>query len=153
MAPLISWFKADNTTPFASWEVGQHDTGTVTADETVLIWNNKAGGVTISDAENCIVTTKDLSGGNTGDVVVDTWVETKCVAAGNTSFIPIGGLSTNSIRAAGASAGSGVIKGTSNVGSLTDTDNYAQILLHLNIPVTGNPGTYSLLLRLGYSFV
>jgi hypothetical protein len=152
--PVVTWTEQDGVTLFNSWVIGTVDAGTVSADKTVLIWNNYKGSTALSDMTNCTITTKDSGGGNTGEPVTNTWIESKCAAAGDTTFNPIGGATNRAIKALGTVATAGVIMGTANTGDLTNNkDNYAQVVLHANVPTTASAGNFSFLTRVAYQFV
>lgn len=152
--PIVSFWNAGNTAQITSYDVGVIDAGSVSTDTTILIWNNKAGGTAVSDMTNVTVTTKDAAGGNTGEFVVNKWVEVKCPALGDVAFTPVGGATTKAIKAKGASVASGIIKGAVNDGGYaTAQDNYAEIIVHVNVPSMAVSGVANGLLRCSYQYV
>lgn len=149
--PLVQWFDVTNTQQKSEWQIGVVDAGSVSVATTFLIWNNKGGTVAISDMTFCTITTKDVLGSNTGEVVTNKWIEARLDSTNETVFTAVGGASAKVIQA-GGSAGSGVIKGTANDGSLGATSNYAKVTLQANVPSLATAGSYSFLTRVFYQF-
>ncbi|MDR1701786.1 MAG: hypothetical protein LBR56_03310 [Sporomusaceae bacterium] len=160
--PIVSWYNETNTNEVLNWTIGKVDAGTESAELRVLIWNNREGAAALSDMTNCTVTTKDLSGGNTTEVVTGKWIQAKCNSAGDTAFEAIGGsqgvnmtsglLGTEKpVKASAAEAG--IISGAVNSGALTDTANYTDVSFKASVPLTATAGTTNFNLRLSYQYV
>ena len=151
-SPIVSWYNFDNTTQVTQWQIGTVDAGTVSEDVTFLIWNNRGGSSDVSDMINCTITTKDVAGGNTGDLVTGRWIEVRVDTMGESTFTPIGGTVTKSIKA-GGTAPAGTIKGTVNDGTKNNSpDNFAQVTLHANVPSIAVAGNVDFLLRVSYQY-
>lgn len=150
-APVISWYDVTNTTQQTQWNVGTVDAGTVSADTDFLIWNNRGGATAVSDATSCAITTKDTSGGNTGDVVTGLWTEVEDVKNNESTFTPVGGTTVHTI---GNGVTAGTISGAANDGTTANSNaNFGHIKVHLNVPGTATAGSRSWLLRLQYQYV
>lgn len=151
-APIVSWWKRPNPlTQVVAWNIGVVDAGTVSPDFEVLIFNNKGGAEVVSDMQNCTVTTKDNLGGNTGELVINKWIEVKVVSMAEATFTAIGGNTTRPIRALGM--GAGLISGAINGGTDAATTNFAELLLHANVPSNASAGTVNFRTRVAYQFV
>ncbi|MNR54212.1 hypothetical protein D3C85_1743580 [compost metagenome] len=100
--------------------------------------------------QNCTITTKDSLGGNTGELVMNKWIEAKVDSMGEATFTAIGGNTTRPIRATGM--GAGLIGGAINSGAVTDTNNFAEITLHANVPTNAAAGTVNFKTRVAYQF-
>lgn len=151
--PQVSWYTADNSTQVTQWNIGTVDAGSVSTEFDVLVWNNRGGAGVLSDMTNCTVTTKDQSGGNTGELITNTWIEVKCLSAGESAFSPIGGTTTHAIKGGGAAA-AGVISGAVNDGSIANAAaNFASLALHANVPGTATAGAVSFITRVAYQYV
>lgn len=150
-APIVSWWNATNDVQQTSWDIGTVDAGSVSPDTQFLIWNNRGGTTAVSDMTNCTITTKDASGGDTGELVINRWIEVRVDELGETTFIPIGGTTTKQI---GNGITAGVISGAANDGTLANADaNYCLITVHANVPATATAGNYNFLLRVSYQYV
>lgn len=150
-SPLVQWYDITNTTQKTEWQIGVVDAGSVSIDTTFLIWNNRGIGTDVSDMTNCTITTKDILGSNTGEVVMNKWIEARVDSMNETSFTPIGGTTTKIIQA-GGTAGAGIIKGTANDGSLGAVSNFAKVSLHANVPAVATAGSFTFLTRVAYQF-
>lgn len=150
-APIVSWYDASNTTQQTSWDTGVVDAGSVGPNTQFLIWNNRAGATAVSDMTSCVITTKDTSGGNTGDVVVEKWVEVKVDELGEGTFTAIGGTTTHPI---GNGITAQTISGAANDGTLASADaNYCLLTLHWAVPATATAGQRNWLTRVAYQYV
>ncbi|MFB7817764.1 hypothetical protein ACFC0X_26790 [Paenibacillus chitinolyticus] len=150
MPAVVQWFNATNTSQENSWDIGPVDAGAASPDKTFYIWNNRGGGAAVSDMLNCTITTKDSAGGNTGELVLNKWIEVKCESMNETTFSQIGGANTRTIQAGGG-AGAGIIKGTANDGTVANAvPNYAKITMHANVPSNATAGNYAFLTRVTY---
>lgn len=150
-SPLVQWYDITNTTQKTEWQIGVVDAGSVSIDTTFLIWNNRGIKTNVSDMTNCTITTKDILGSNTGEVVMNKWVEARVDSLNETTFTPIGGTTTKVIQAGGG-AGAGIIKGTTNDGSLGAVTNFSKVSLHANVPSTATAGSFTFLTRVAYQF-
>ncbi|MMZ60866.1 hypothetical protein D1872_229850 [compost metagenome] len=152
-APLVTWYDSTNATQKTEWQIGTVDAGSVSSDTTFIIWNNRGGTTARADMTNCTITTKDSLGGNTGEVILNKWVEARVDTLKETTFTPIGGNTNKLIQAGGLGAGdAGKIKGGTNDGSTSATANHAIVTLHANVPATATAGNFSFLTRVAYQF-
>ncbi|MFF2157014.1 hypothetical protein ACFVVQ_17130 [Paenibacillus chitinolyticus] len=150
MPAVVQWFNATNTSQENSWDIGIVDAGDVSKEKTFYIWNNRSGTAAVSDMQNCTITTKDSAGGNTGELVLNKWIEMKCESMNETIFSSIGGAATRVIQAGGG-AGAGIIKGTANDGTVANAvPNYAKIIVRANVPSNATAGNYAFLTRVAY---
>jgi len=150
-APVVSWWNSANSAQVTQWNAGTVDAGSTSADTSLLVWNNRGGATAVSDMTNTTITTKDTSGGDTGSVVTEKWVEVRVDELGESVFTPIGGITTHPI-------GNGItaqqIDGSVNDGTLANSDaNYCLLTVHWAVPVTATAGTYNWLLRVAYQYV
>jgi hypothetical protein len=148
--PIIKWYDDANSSTVSNWAIGITDSGTVSPDTTFLIWNNRGGATDVSDMTECTITTKDASGGDTGEIVTGEWIETRVDSAGETGFTPIGGQTTHPIE---STLAAGTIGGVANSGTIAASDNYAEVTLHANVPQGAVSGETDFLLRVSYSYV
>lgn len=169
-APIVMWRKGDNSAQVSSWPIGTVDAGTVSSDFSVLIWNNYAGASDVSDMQDVTITTKDQSGGNSGELVTNKWIEAR-VDGTDTVFTPIGGAATKTIKAPGSttngdgtltpgqaphnsSTGSVDILGVKNDGGKTTAQgNFVPVTLHANVPADAGAGTTNFVVRVSYKYV
>ncbi|REK76297.1 hypothetical protein [Paenibacillus paeoniae] len=152
-APLISWYSSNNQSQVTQWQIGTVDAGSTSQDTTFLIWNNRGGNAVVSDAQGCTITTKDISGGDTGELVTERWIKVRVDSMSESSFTAIGGTTTKAIKA-GGSAPAGIIRGTVNDGTIANAAaNFAQVTAHATPSVTATAGNVDFLLRLSYTFV
>lgn len=154
-APIFSWWNEANTAQQSSWAIGTIDAGSVSADTTFLIWNNRGGASAVSDATSCTITTKDNAGGDTGELVTNKWIEVKVVSLGEATFTAIGGTTVKAIGAGGG-APAQTIQGLANNGTVGDPTAdkcYAKVTCHANVPATASAGTVNFLLRVSYQYV
>lgn len=152
-APIVSWYTRDNTSQVTQWDIGTVDAGSISSTFGVLIWNNRGNGTAVSDMTNCTITTKDSAGGNTGELVTDTWIEVRVDSLGETDFAAIGGTVVKDIRAKNAGVDAKTIEGGANGGDLTDDKNYAELTLRANVPPTATAGLVNFLTRVSYQYV
>lgn len=152
-APIISWYDETNTTQLTSLDFGVVDAGDVSDVIRVLIWNNRGGSTAVSDATSCVLTTKDTSGGNTGDVVVERWVEAQDNKEASPSYVAIGGTTTRPV-AGQPSVNPQVISGAANDGTTGNSPaNFADVSLRWRVPATSTAGQRQWLTRLSYLYV
>lgn len=149
-APIVSWYDSTNTTQQTQWNTGVVDAGTTGPDTQFLIWNNRAGTTAVSDMTSCTMTTKDTSGGNTGDVVVERWVELRDDKVPGDVFTPIGGTTTKQV---GNGVTAGVISGAVNDGTIANANaNFARVTIHWRVPATATAGQRQWLTRISYNY-
>lgn len=152
-APQIQWFNVDNTSQQTEWQIGTVDASSVSPETTFLIWNNRGGAEPLSNMTNCSITTKDILGGNTGEVVEDQWIEARLDSiVGSDDFEKVGGTVTKVIQSAeGVTA---QISGAANDGTKDNSpNNFAEVTLRANIPATATAGNFSFLTRVQYNYV
>lgn len=154
-APIVSWYTADNATPVPKWDIGTVDAGAQSTGFGVIIWNNRGNAVDdVSDMTSATITTKDSSGGNTGELVTGTWIEAKVVSLGETAYTAMGGTSTRDLKAEGSTIPTGTIKGTKNDGTKVNSlDNFVEVVLRANVPPAATAGLVSFLTRVSYQYV
>lgn len=152
MAVAISWWKPDNMSQWTKWEIGTVDAGNTSKNDTFLIWNNRGGSSAMSNAEECTLTTKDIAGGDTGELVTEKWIWAKVDTMGETGYSAIGGATTKAIKA-GGTAPAGTISGAANDGTVAaSANNFAQVTLQARPSVTATAGNVDFLLRLTYLY-
>ena len=150
-APIVSWYDSTNTTQQTLWDAGVVDAGSTSPDVQFLIWNNRGGSTPVSDMTNCVITTKSTAGDNTGDVVLEKWVQVRVDKLGESTFSSIGGDTTHPI---GNGITAGVISGAANDGTTENSNaNYTSVTLHVVVPATATAGTRQFLTRVAYQYV
>ncbi|KGP82425.1 MULTISPECIES: hypothetical protein [unclassified Paenibacillus] len=155
-APIVSWYTSDNSSQVTQWDIGTVDAGSLSTTFTVLIWNNRGGSTAVSDMQNCTLTTKDSSGGNTGELVTNTWIEVKVDSLSESSFTAVGGTVTKDIRATKSDTPAKTIKGPANDGNVNTantTANFSKVTLRANVPPTATAGLVTFLTRVSYQYV
>ena len=162
-APAVSWLKTDNVTTLSKWEIGTIDAGSSSPALGVLIWNNRGNANNdFSTMTNCTITTKDSSGGDSGELVLNTWIQVRVDSMGESSFTSIGGTATKVIQAGGNtvnskgtfSPGNKEILGVINDGSVGNSKgNYTQVTLQASVPATATAGNVNFLTRVAYQYV
>ncbi|MCR8641562.1 hypothetical protein NV379_02730 [Paenibacillus sp. N1-5-1-14] len=150
--PQVRWFNSQNTAQVDNWNIGTVDAGSTSPETTLLIWNNRGGTTVASDMKNVTITTKDSKGDNTGELVTDKWIKVKVATMSETSFTPIGGETTKSIKAGGTTA-AGTISGAINDGTTTNAlNNFAKVTLIAEPSATATAGNVDFLLRVAYQY-
>lgn len=152
MKPKVTWYDDTNTQLVSQWLLNTVDAGSVSQLTSFLIWNNRGGTTDVSEMKNCTITTKDSAGGNTGELVLDKWIEVKVDTMNESNFTPIGGVDVKAIKAGGAASAS-IISGAANDGDITTTatqENFAKVTLRANVPPTATAGNYDFLTRVAY---
>lgn len=150
-APIVSWYNSTNTIQQTSWDTGVVDAGSVGPNTQFLIWNNRGGVTAVSDMTNCVITTKDTSGGNTGDVVTERWVEVRVDKLVEVTFTAIGGTTTHPI---GNGVTAQTIAGAANDGTTANSNaNYSSLTLRWVPPSTATAGARNWLTRVSYQYV
>lgn len=178
--PIPSWRDAAALTVLAQ----PHDFGTVSADtdSPVLhahLWNNFNGTTAVPNMTDCTITTKDMTSGNTTDVVTGKWLSVCCLSAGDVDTNPIdwhavGGTEgvelgssgsgimghQHPIKAGGlATAGPGgtplvgdIITGNINAGALTDVVNFADLKMRAHVPMNAFAGVIDFIIRADFKY-
>lgn len=152
-APNVFWYTADNNTQVTQWDIGTVDAGSISTPKDILVWNNRGGTTALSDMTATTITTKDNAGGNTGELVVNTWIECKVISKNEASYFPMGGTVTRDLKAQDAAVANGIIKGSANDGSISATANFCRISLRANVLPTATAGLVSFLTRISYQYV
>lgn len=153
-APIVQWFDATNTTEETTYPIGLVDAGSLSTDKAFLIWNNRGGATAVSDMTSCALTVKDSSGGDTGDIVLERWLEARVDSMGESAFTPIGGTTSKTIEAGGANTtGNATIAGGTNSGDIAAEDNHADVTMHANVPADATAGIVDFILRVEYQYV
>lgn len=170
-APIVSWRLQDNTDVFPNWPIGTVDAGTISSNVSFLVWNNFQGVSDVSDMQNCSITTKDNTGGNTGEVVLDRWIEVRNDSISEGTFTPVGGDVTHTIQTTASTvngggtwtpnvaphAGEGTsydILGVANDGTKANSGgNFVEVTAHANVPSNAGAGTTNFRLRVAYQYV
>lgn len=153
--PIISWRTETNNATIPSLDFGTVDAGSVSLPKNVILFNNYAGTTAVSDATNGSITTKDSSGGNTIELVMNKWIEYKNLSdSADANFDGIGGTVSKPIKAETASAG--VISGAindGNINTLATKANFAKPSFRPNIPTTATAGQVNFLIRYQYQYI
>jgi hypothetical protein len=154
-APVVSWYDSSNTTQQTNWLLGTVDAGSDSPSTSFLIWNNRGGNTVVSDMTNCTITTKDNAGGNTGELVTNTWIQVKVDTLGETTSTAIGGNTTKTVRAGGTVTTAGLIKGSVNDGQMigAGADCFAKATMFARVPATATAGNVDFLVRVAYQYV
>jgi hypothetical protein len=178
-APIVSWRTVDNISVFSSWPIGTVDAGQAKPvdGQPFLVWNNRNGITDVSDMQNCTIITKDNVGGDTGELVINKWIQVKVVSLGESGWTPIGKNTPKTIRTNGCTtngdgqwypnvaphAGEGTsydILGVKNSdggnpasGLTVAAGNYVSILARANVPSNAGAGTTNFKLRVAYQYV
>ena len=142
-APRITIVNDIGTT-VASWNCGTVQAANYSNVLTILVWNNKGESTAVSDLKDASITTVDIDGGTSSDVVQGKWVQVNVPSMdGDSTWTAIGGSTVKYIRADGLGAAAGnVIRGTANDGSvLNSKTNYATCRLKVYVPINATPGT------------
>jgi len=115
-----------------------------------MIFNNKNGGTTVSDATQCQITTKTWTGLDSGDTVPNgqevvsyETLQVKCTSQGDSGYTPVGGEITHAVGS--AAGGTGTIKGF--IGG-----DAAIVLMTQNPPLNITAGTAQYLIRILYVY-
>lgn len=165
-APQVSWWNPSNDTAIPKWEIGVIDAGSKSPEFGVLIWNNRWDGVAtqtdLSTMTNCTITTKDETGGDTGEIITNTWIEVRVDSMGEAAFTKIGGTVKKTIQAGGTTtnvdgsfAPNGKeIMGVKNDGTVGNSGaNFCQVALRANVPATATAGNVNFLTRVAYQYI
>lgn len=154
-APIVQWWKGDNSEQLLSWDAGIVDADSYSATLGVLIWNNRGGAVVVSDMENAFITTKNTDGTDTGSVATrtDAIVEVQVWdGAAYPVWAEVGG-SVTTLPLNDANGVAGRISGAINTGMLADKPNFAQVNLRLHVLPTAPAGLIQWKTRVSYQYV
>lgn len=153
LIPVVTWYDEDNTAEKEGHDFGKIDIGSSSEEVVVIVWNNRGGTEEASTMENCVLTTKDLNGGNDLEAVAEQYVHVRNITLGEEDFTPIGGDVEHAIGA-GGDAGEGEILGAINDGTLENSEgNFVKLGIKIDLPSTATNGKNSLWLRLRYTYV
>lgn len=153
LVPVVKWYDENNATEKEGHDFGKIDIGSASDEVTILVWNNRGGEEEASMMENCVLTTKDLDGGNDLEAVSEQYVHVLNESAGEVEFTPVGGDVEHPIKA-GGDAEDGEILGVINDGSVANAaGNHVKLKLKVDLPSTATNGKNSLWLRLRYTYV
>ena len=141
----------------ASWDSGTVQANTDSAILKIHIWNNRGGSSALSDLKDASITTLDIDGGSSSDVVAGKWVQVNCacVDGSETVWQAVGGTTVKFIRADSLNASDGyVIRGTTNDGTFSNSKaNYSTCRLKVHVPLNATPGTKTWKTRLNGYYV
>ncbi|MEC0276790.1 hypothetical protein [Peribacillus frigoritolerans] len=180
-APVVSWWNADNTTQQTRWDIGTVDAGKISAATTFLVWNNRSGASDVSDMQNATITTKAADTTDTGELVLNRWIEVKVKSLGEGSVNKIGYnatatppgpvtrrvATTSSTTNADGTFTPGVaphavdpvvgtvdILGVKNSGDIASAKgNFVELVLQANVPTNASAGKVDFLTRISYQYV
>jgi putative cofactor-binding repeat protein len=135
----------DSDITVASWDCGTVQANSDSTILTILVWNNRGGSTALSDLKDVSITTLDIDGGSSSDVVAGKWVQANVpkVDGNNTTWTAIGGTTVKYLRADALAAADGnVIRGIANDGTFTNAkSNYCTCRLKAHVPLNATPGT------------
>lgn len=153
-APIITIVNKAGTT-IANWDCGTVQANNDSATLEILIWNNKGNSTAVSDLKDASLTTLDIDGGISSDVVQGKWVQVHVPSMDNEgTWTQIGGSTLKYIRADGCNSSDGyVIKGGANDGSSSATTNFSTCNLKVHVPLNATPGVKTWKTRLNGYYV
>lgn len=151
--PQVAWYTQDNSSQVTQWDIGTVDAGSTSTAKEILIWNNRGGTTAVSDMTNTTITTKDNAGGNTGELVLNTWIESKVISKSEAQHFPMGGTVVRDLKAQDTGVANGVIKGLANDGSISAVSNFCHVSLRANVPPTATAGLVNFLTRVSYQYI
>jgi putative cofactor-binding repeat protein len=135
----------DSDITVASWDCGTVQANSDSTILTILVWNNRGGSTALSDLKDVSITTLDIDGGSSSDVVAGKWVQANVpgIDGNNTTWTAIGGTTVKYLRADALAAADGnVIRGIANDGTFTNAkSNYCTCRLKAHVPLNATPGT------------
>lgn len=97
--PVITWYKDTNiesTQVTSTVDLGRIDADTVSNSSLFYLWNNRAGTVDVSNAEEVTLTARDINGGDGTTVgslvpsISEDWNQVKVDSLSESTFTPIG---------------------------------------------------------------
>lgn len=140
-----------------NWDVGVCQANNDSAILTILVWNNRGGGAALSDLKDANITSLDVDGGSSSEVVAGKWVRinSPVVDGNNTTWTQVGGSTVKYIRADGLSSADGnTISGAVNDGNkntASSKKNYSTVNIKVHVPLNANPGIKNFKMRInGY---
>lgn len=155
-APSIT-VVTDADATVASWDAGTVQANNSSAVLSLVIWNNRGGTSALSDLKDASITTLDVDGGSSSDVVSGKWVQVNVpsIDGSTTVWSQIGGDTVKYLRADGLTSSDGsVIRGTANDGSITGSKvNYCKVNMKAVVPLNATPGTKNWKTRLNGYYV
>ena len=156
-SPSISVVNASTDTSVANVDFGTVQANNDSVVVPVRIWNNRGGAAALSDFRDVSITSLDVDGGASSDIVAGKWVRINCPTVdGNAStWTQVGGSTVKFLRAVGVAAADGnIIKGTVNDGianTIGSKVNYTEINIKVHVPLNAVPGSKAWKMRLtGY---
>jgi hypothetical protein len=148
-APVIT-FTDSTSSIISSLSFGNVDASSTSAVAEILVWNNKGGGSTLSNATSVTLTSKTYNGLDTGDtipngqqIVSSLLLGEQCVSQGDSGYTQVGGPTTAPI---GSSAG-----GTGTILGRAGGD-AAFINLTMTAPSNVTAGPAAFLIRVSYVY-
>lgn len=155
-APIIT-VVTDTDQTVANWDIGTIQSNNDSSVLTILIWNNRGGATATSDLKDCSITSLDVDGGSSSDVVSGKWVNVniQSIDGNTTTWTQVGGSVVKALRADGVTASDGnMIKGTTNDGNKTTSKvNYCTARLKLHVPLNAVSGARSWKMRINGYYV
>lgn len=156
-APVLTIFNPDTGSEFTTWNVGAVKAGQRSTPVLLQIWNNKDNASNISDLRGCTITTLDVGGGASSDVVAEKWVKVNIPTIDGASAMvsetapatAIGGETSRALRADGLTADDGdVIKASGD-----NNTKYCTIVLYVEVGSNAVPGTKNWKIRINGFYV
>lgn len=155
-APVITVVD-DADAEVKSWDNGVVQANSESAILTILVWNNKGGGITVSDLKEANITSLDIDGKAVSEIVQNKWVQVHLpyYDENPNEWTPIGGTTAKMLRADGLTDPTDfTIRGNINNGDKEDTDakqNYCTIQLKTVVPSGTTAGVRDFRIRInGY---
>ena len=156
-APVITIINQQSGQEFSTWNVGAVKAGERSTPVQIQIWNNKDGATNISDLRGCTITTLDVGGGASSDVVAGKWVKvnlphidgSSAIESATAPAVAIGGETSRALRADGLRSEDGdVIKGSGE-----NTGKMCTAVLYVEVEANAVPGTKNWKIRINGFYV
>lgn len=194
-SPILSWTDATGTAQVTNFDMGVVDAGTVSKEFEFILWNNKRipgsnnpttnkeyGATDISDVEDLTITTKDITGGTSSEVVTNRWIAVN-VPDKDSQWLRVGydTVTKNDVRLSVESTGTteykydgdmSVTNSTPNTGDHTSVNgrvsllgvandgtllkskgNFIRLKFRAEVPGTATAGIKQFLVRASYKYV
>lgn len=155
-APIVT-VVTDTDQTVSNWDVGTIQANNDSAVLTVRIWNNRGGASAVSDLKDCNITSLDVDGGSTSDVITGKWmnINVQSIDGNTTTWTQVGGTVTKALRADGVTAADGnIIRGTTNDGNANNSKvNYCTVKMKLHVPLNATSGARSWKMRINGYYV
>ena len=155
-APIITIVNNADVT-VATWDCGTVQANNDSSILEISIWNNRGGNVAVSDLRDASLTTLDIDGGSSSDIVAGKWVQVNVPAmdGNNNTWTAIGGSTIKYLRADSLNSSAGyVINGTANDGIKANSSaNVCTARLKVHVPLNAMPGSRTWKTRLNGSYV